>query len=160
MYYGVAIKEHIRDMINIVCRVLGNGENDTAHILISGTIAVETNYGTYLDPTPFRAGSGLCQFDRIGFDNVKEKVLGYHKDWNNLLVTEFGINLEYITYDMIEYNPLLSIIFCRLYYKLIKEPIPKNILDISKYWKKYYNTECGKGTSFKFLEKYKVYYND
>ena len=136
-------------MVSHVCGVL---DSDTrAEKLLLGTMAQETHMGTYKDPTEFRAGSGICQFDRIAFDDVKARTKQSRKA---LVQTELNINLDKVEYNMLEYNPVLSILFARLKYKLIAEEIPHDLEGQARYWKKYYNTEAGKGT----VEEYKQNY--
>ena len=49
-------------------------------------------------------------------------------------------------------NIALQIAFCRLCYRRVPKPIPNNLEDMAKYWKKHYNTEKGKGTVDHFKE--------
>ena len=62
------------------------------------------------------------------------------------------MDLSLIEWEHLRYNPYLSLIFTRLLYRFVKEPIPSTIEDRAKYWKKYYNTEAGKGTPEHYLE--------
>lgn len=59
--------------------------------------------------------------------------------------------------EHLRYNPYLSLIFTRLFYRLIPEAIPETIEGRAKYWKKYYNTVLGKGTVEHYLEMNRVY---
>ena len=43
-------------------------------------------------------------------------------------------------------NLAIQVFFCRIKYRRDKDPIPKNLLERAKYWKRVYNTEGGKGT--------------
>ena len=152
--YGVVNKQHIFDSVDAVCTSLGNGKHNAAHKLVLGTIATETNFSEYKDPTPFRAGSGLCQFDFVGYQEVIVRTKERHK---KKILNDFDIVINKVTYEMLEYNPLLSIIFCRLFYKLIPDEIRDDLYSMSHYWKKYYNTIAGKGTQEKFVSKYNHY---
>jgi hypothetical protein len=133
---------------------LGNGANNAANKLILGTIATETRFGEYRDPTPFRAGSGLCQIDQKTFFDIKARTRKHNKD---LILKEFDISIENVTYSMLEYNPLLSVMFCRLFYKLIPEEIENDIKCLSMYWKRYYNTSLGKGNEQQFIGNYNYF---
>ena len=149
--YGIVERQHIFDIVANICQVLGNGANESANKLILGTIAAETMLGEYKDPTPFRAGTGICQFDKIAFQDVKART---RKHNTKLILENFNIDIHKVTYDMLEYNPLLSIIFCRLFYKLIPAEIPSDLYLMACYWKRYYNTEQGKGTVEHFIGNY------
>jgi len=151
MYYGITDIQQIFDTVEEVCTVLGNGGNSCANKLILGTIAAETRFGTYKDPTPFKAGSGLCQMDYVGY----KEVINRTREHNEQLLNEnFGIDILKVEFNDLEYNPLLSIIFCRLFYKLIPEEIKDDVSNLAYYWKRYYNTKAGKGTKEHFIGNY------
>ena len=154
MFYGVVKEHHIPDMCAEVVRVLGGGER--AFKLLLGTCATESNFGYYEDTTDFSAGTGLCQYDKKPFYWDLERIVK-NKKWVKLCKDSWDINLNQVTWEMLEYNPFLSIIFARLKYKLVPEAIPESLQGIAEYWKKYYNTELGKGTPEKFVTKYNQY---
>lgn len=132
-----------------VCDVLGHGLNKMGPALLAETAAVETQLGNYKDPTPNGAGYGICQFDLIGFQDVirrtrardKAKVLDY-----------FGYYLDGSKLEDLGDDPLLSLIFCRLKYRLIPDLIPTDIVSRASYWKRWYNSELGKGTVEHYLK--------
>ena len=45
-----------------------------------------------------------------------------------------------------------GIVFCRVKYRRDPNPIPTDITEIAKYWKRVYNTNSGAGTISHFLE--------
>lgn len=154
MYYGAIDKYEVFKMIIKVCDVFGYGANNNADKLISGTIAVETDYGLSKDNTEY-SGAGLCQFDKEPFEDIQRRIVTYHNgDWCQSAKKNFDIDLSQVTWQSLKYSPLVSIIFCRLTYKLRPEPIPISIEEMGEYWKKWYNSELGKGTVKKFIEKY------
>jgi hypothetical protein len=59
-------------------------------------------------------------------------------------------------------NLLYSCIMARLHYWFIKEPLPgpKDVEGLAAYWKKYYNTLAGEGTTTQFVEAYSLYIAD
>ena len=101
MFYGVIDKDQIFKTVKKVCEVLGNGKNNVADKLILGTIAVETSFGNCKDYTPFGAGSGLCQFDRIGFEEVMHRTRDHNRE---AVKREFGIDINKVEYEWLEYN--------------------------------------------------------
>ncbi len=151
-FYGAIDKKSIYEMTKKVCDVLGHGKNHTAIPLIIGTMCAETQLGTLKDPTEFSVGSGIAQFDKIGYVDVLKRTSKTNKE---IIREEFAIDIDKVTYSMLEYNPLLSIIFCRLKYRLIPEPIPKTLEAQAQYWKTYYNTSAGKGTVDHYIKLYK-----
>ena len=156
-YYGVSSKEEIFLHVKHVCDVLGYGKNKSAHILLLGTLAAETNLGTFRDNTNYSAGNGISQFDRLPFEDIQSRVCHYHKDWVETIKEEFDIDISTVTWHSLHYSPLASIIFARLLYKLIPDEIPSELKYIAKYWKKHYNTELGKGSEDEFIKKFHEY---
>lgn len=73
------------------------------------------------------------------------------------IITDLGVDISLVEWEHLRYNPYLSLIFTRLLYRLVKESIPSTIEERAKYWKKYYNTELGKGTPEHYLEMNKIY---
>lgn len=142
MYYGLISKKHLEDMSVSVCDCLGYGSNNVAHKLLIETAGAETNHGTIKDPTTY-AGMGLTQFDKIPFYDVKNRAR--HSD-KQKIADDFDIVLDLVEWEHLRYNPLLCLIFTRLKYKKIPELIPDTLQGRAEYWKKYYNTEAGKGT--------------
>ena len=49
-------------------------------------------------------------------------------------------------------NIAVQVFFCRIKYRRDKDPIPNNVQERAKYWKKVYNTEGGKGTVTHYLK--------
>ena len=45
----------------------------------------------------------------------------------------------------------------RIHYLRVPEKLPDNLIGYSRYWKKYYNTEQGKGTEEEFVKNYNMY---
>jgi len=131
-----------------VCQCLGNGANQTAVKLLIETAGAETGKGTIKDNT-IEAGMGITQFDWIGFKDVLDRTR--EKDRDKIL-EYFDIDIDWIKWEDLRYNPLLAMIFTRLKYKLIPEAIPNALEARAKYWKKYYNTEAGKGTPEHYLK--------
>ena len=54
--------------------------------------------------------------------------------------------------DILEHNIAAGIIMCRLKYRRVPKPIPHDLMGQAKYWKKYYNSDLGAGTSEKFIQ--------
>ena len=78
--------------------------------------------------------------------NLKDKIL-----------TDLGVDISLVEWEHLRYNPYLSLIFSRLLYRFVSEPIPLTIEERADYWKKFYNTEKGKGTPEHYLEMNRVY---
>ncbi len=148
MYYGISGPIEAVKLARMVCAVLGNGSNETAVQLLVETSQQETKLGAYRDPTPYSAGHGICQFDKIGFVDVRQRTRAAAA---RSIYKRFGVTLKQVEHRELEFSPMLSFIFCRLFYRLIPEPIPKTLAGRAAYWKKYYNTEKGAGTAEEYI---------
>jgi len=147
-YYGLSSPLEAVRLAKLICDVLGYGSNGNAHKLLVETAQQETQLGYYLDPTPYYAGHGLCQFDKIAFDDVKRRT---RKRVIQLIEKHFGVNISRVQHRELEYSPFLSMLFCRLFYRLIPHPIPKSIKARANYWKTYYNTAKGHGRAGQYI---------
>lgn len=143
-YYGLVSAEEAREIAEKVSSALDGGEvNQLAVDLMLETAAQETHLGKFRDESPYNAGVGLCQIDLIAFIDMRNRVRDDHKA---TILHAFNIDLNEVTYRELSYSPLLSFIYCRLYYKLIPDPIPDSLDGRAQYWKEFYNTARGKGS--------------
>jgi len=145
--YGLAKQDHIYDIVYEVCNTLGYGANRCADELLLETMAAETGLGTVPDKT-LGAGMGIAQFDKLPFEDVKKRVLASRNGqrWADDILEDFGIDIHLVEWDHLRYNPLLSVIFMRLKYKLLPQEIPGTVEGRALYWKNFYNSYLGKGT--------------
>ena len=146
-YYGLIDEEEFYKIVDEVVKVLGNGKNHNADKLLLETARAETNLGFTKDLGIKTGGVGLCQFDELPFNDVKQRSLKYRE----LILDKLKIDISKVEWSELAYNPLLSVLFCRLKYKLIPEEIPTTLEDRAKYWKKYYNSVLGAGTIYHYL---------
>ncbi|MEH6649981.1 MAG: hypothetical protein V7707_08165 [Motiliproteus sp.] len=148
-FYGLTEPTHAVDIATQVCDLLGHGKNNRAVHLLLETAAQETHLGQYRDGTDYRAGFGLCQVDEIGFVDVVQRTRSKNKA---LLKEQFDIDLDLVAHRELEHSPLLSMVICRLHYKLKPEVVPVDLADRAAYWKKHYNTVAGKGEPVEFID--------
>lgn len=149
MFYGVISLEHLKAATKAVCDCIGHGRNNKAVAMLLETCAAETHCGNYRDPTPNGAGRGVTQIDHGTFDWLKDK---YQNSAIAAKLDErFGIDIRRVQHSELDYNPLLALIFARLRYWTVTECIPATRKLRADYWKKYYNTELGKGTAQHYL---------
>lgn len=147
--YGLVSKAQVKHFAQAVCDVLGRGEQNSAVYLLCETAAVETQYGSYADPTPNGAGRGLMQCDEIAFRDVINRASA--KDITSIKAA-FDIDLKIVEWNDLNYSPLLAMIIARLHYKLRPGAIPQTVKGRAAYWKQYYNTVLGKGTVEHYLK--------
>jgi len=137
--FGWIDSRNLKLQAQAVVDCLGGG--DDAYRLILETAGVESQFGTIKDRTK-GAGIGICQFDRIPFYDRKPKMLKYR----DKVLQDLGVDLFLVEWEHLRYDSFVSLIMCRLYYLIIKEPLPNDLIGRARYWKKYYNTSAGKGT--------------
>lgn len=150
--YGLKHISDIRKMATDICKCLGNGVNNNAVDLLCETAMAETIGGTLEDKTKY-AGMGLTQFDELPFKDLQSRIT---KKQAEKIYTCFGIKVWEIQWEDLRYEPFLCLLFTRLQYLPFKEVIPTTLEGRAKYWKKYYNTEAGKGTVEHYLEVNKI----
>ena len=150
--YGIVDKEFLYKYARTICDVIGHGANNKAVDLIVETAIAETGGGRLEDKTD-GAGMGITQFDKFPFEDLKDRSLRLRTK----IMTCLGVDITKVQWDDLRYNAFLSLLFTRLQYFPFSEEIPKTIEERAVYWKKYYNTEAGKGTPQHYLEMNKNY---
>jgi hypothetical protein len=147
MNYGFIDKECINLQAKAICDALGNGKNGVADKMIIETAIAETALGKIEDKTK-SAGMGICQFDKMPFYDIRDRNM--HRQ--RVILKKLGVDISLVEWEHLRYSSFLSLLFCRLFYKLIPYEIPLKIEDRARYWKKHYNTELGKGSVEHFME--------
>jgi hypothetical protein len=146
--YGLAHPAQLQLIVQAVCDCLGHGSRGMAVTMLMETAAQETRLGMYGDPTPDGAGRGVFQVDEIAFLDVQARA---RLSDVNVIARTFGVDIRRVSHEQLDFSPLLSAIFARLFYKLIPEPFPLDLAGRAAYWKKYYNTISGRGTIQEFI---------
>lgn len=153
MYYGVISIDYLRSIAVAVASCIGNGVHGNAALMCMETAAAETRCGQYRDPTPDGAGRGVGQTDEGTFDWLKKKY--QTSAIADAIERDFGIRLSRVNHDDLDYNPLLSMIFVRLRYWVVDEPIPRTLAERAAYWKLHYNSSEGKGNEEHYTKQVK-----
>lgn len=115
--------------------------------MVLETAAQETQLG-YIEDTTREAGMGLCQFDQIGFHDTKTRSVRFVQT----IKDRFSINISLINRESLRYNPFLSLLFCRLKYKLVRDSIPDTVEGRWSYYKRWYNSYLGEAGKESYLE--------
>jgi len=128
-----------------------------AERLLLGTMAQESNFGTYLKQVNGPA---------LGIFQMEPRT--YYDLWNTILKNDLKlatlIRNDYPSKQVIDpeemiYNLKFACKMARVFYYRIKEEIPDSSdpNEIFKYYKKYWNTSLGDTTQQEFLASYKKY---
>ena len=151
----MAIKEeHLRRMIKDTLTPFNWYTPDVEELLML-TMATETHLGEYLKQEGGIA-EGIYQIEPETAIDIHNNWLHYREDTANRVysyMTMMGKDLRY----NLQYQTLLA----RIHYLRVEEAIPDkdDVEGLAKYWKQYWNTEEGKGTVLKAMEKYEYYVN-
>jgi len=123
--------------------------------LILGTIAQESAFGKYRKQLGSGIALGICQIEPETFNDCIENYLNFRHELKRKILETCDIS-DFNSSDLY-LNDRLSICIARVKYMRNSEPIPNTLEGYAKYWKKYYNTELGKGKVEEFIENYKLY---
>lgn len=158
------LASHLRDDIIIPCLTyLQNGidlrlNSESAINLMLGTPAVETDMGKYLHQIKGSA-LGLYQIEPTTHDLVVEWLQKeYPKLYTRVKLLQVSSS-EISEIEELKFNLYYQTAIARCLYYSIKEPLPlaDDLYALATYWKRYYNTEKGKGKVCDFVTNYKKY---
>lgn len=129
--------------------------------LLLGTCAQESLMGYYLHQIKGPA-LGIYQMEPATHDDIWNNYLKY----NQALETKLRCIAYYFNYNpptsakpapsLLVYSLRYATAMCRVHYLRVSEALPEadDVLALANYWKKYYNTEKGKGTVTDFIHNY------
>lgn len=122
--------------------------------MIAGTACVESNCGEYIKQVKGPA-CGIFQIEPKTARDIYTNYIQYHSNYKHYYDKYYN---NYLTLEQnLKFNLAFSIFMCRMFYMRIKAPIPDTVQEQAQYWKKYYNTELGKGTVDNYIKKGKRY---
>lgn len=152
-YYGLISRQQALDTAIAVNDIISPNSGANGVLMILESCAAETLLGTHKDLTNYSAGTSIAQIDNGTFIWLRDK---YGKSSvANRINEHFDIDIRRVQYFELEHNPLLGMIWCRLRYLTVSEPIPDTLDGRAAYWKKWYNSTEGKGTPEGYIEKVK-----
>lgn len=159
-FYGIATIKEIELFTGEVCEFFDgklvidekynyhyNQKYLNAYNLMMETMATETHLGEWED-TDVDNGMGLAQIDLIKWKDIQENSMEHRKAiWN-----KWHIDLKLVAFEALRYGWKQAIILTRLGYKRIPALIPSTRKERANYWKQYWNTYKGAGTTKHYLE--------
>jgi hypothetical protein len=144
-------REQFGDLVERTLRRMGAElAGPDAQALVLGTAAVESDFGTYLRQLGGGPARGPFGMEPPTFAWLAGKYRSrFCDDW-----TWVSLNFAAQEWDLVA-----AIVFCRLRYRVDREPIPAaaDVDALARYWKRVYNTELGAGTVEDFTEKFHRY---
>lgn len=133
--------------------------SDDAVALMLGTAAQESLMGTYITQMNlgFRGGLGIFQMEGRTYDDIWGSVVENNRIMKAKIMLFLCCNGKPPASRLVS-DLSLAAVMTRLYYSRIRESLPKadDILGMANYWKKYYNTNLGKGKVEDFVANYKA----
>jgi len=127
-----------------------------AENLLLGTAAHESKMGTNLVQQGGPA-LGIFQMEPATHDDCWNNYLAYRNDLAAKAVELCAHKME--RREQLVWNLYYATAMCRLQYNRFKEPLREadDVGALARYWKRYWNTDQGKGTVEQFMEHYALY---
>jgi len=124
--------------------------------LLLGTMAQESAFGKYIKQRGKGPALGVYQMEPATHNDIRDNYIAHRRDLKQLFL-ELGYT-EF-TPDKLLYDLRYATIFTRLHYARVPAPLPArgDIAGMADYWKQYYNTPLGKGTTEEFINNYNKY---
>jgi len=154
----------IKSLIKSTCEGMGDKfASEDAITLIHETGLVESGY-KYLRQLGDGPAKSFWQIEPLSaVDNLQH----YLKHRKSLMLRcamvsmidlkHWQNNDERLWANILEKNTAAGIVHCRIKYWRVPKPMPNTLEGRAKYWKKYYNTDQGKGTEEKYIDTVKEY---
>jgi len=155
---------------NIICPTLlelsrykTNCTSHSAVNLLFGTCCVESNLCEYVRQIGFdlkgiKGAFGIYQMEKRTHDDILDKYISFRPKLKELIFKKFRDERIPGHLQLVS-DPFYATAMCRIHYMRISEelPHPKDVDGMAKYWKKYYNTDKGKGKEKDFITKFNKY---
>ena len=120
--------------------------------LLLETCAVESDFGKYDRQIGGGPARGIFQMEPSTAVDIVNNYVSYRR---KLIDVVGGCNYEGDVINLLDDRT--AIIMACIHYLRVKAPVPSTRLGRARYWKKYYNTDLGKGTVEKYMEKASLY---
>lgn len=150
----------LRDVIIVpVTMGLGLYSPNSTNLLL-GTCAQESNMGHFLvqQKIGFQGGIGIFQMEKNTFDDIWDRRISNNISMKAKIRLLLGYEGKPPAQRMAT-DLALATTMARVFYAAIpdKLPEPDDIEGMAAYWKKFYNTRFGAGTTQEFVSNYRKY---
>lgn len=136
--------------------------SEAASQLIMGVAWQESGKGKYLVQLGNGPALGFIQMEPATHDDIWKNYLAYKKERaefvRGLALVEDNETGEFPNHISLRDSLPYQIAMCRCHFLRVSEGLPKagDVEGMAAYWKKYYNTELGKGTEEEFIKNFPV----
>jgi hypothetical protein len=116
--------------------------------LVLGT-ALQESHLTYIKQLGEGPALGVCQMEPNTHDDIWENFLKYRNVLSDAVLDIGGPNAPELIWNL-----KYSVAMCRVHYRRVRSPLPQagDVAGQAQYWKTYYNTELGKGTTQEYID--------
>lgn len=152
----IDVKQLRDEVIRPVLKELGL-HSDSAEQLLLGTVAQESKVGTYIKQLGKGPAVGIYQMEPATHDDIWKHYLSYKPELA-AKVRSFLIGDEPNASEM-KGNLYYATAMARIHYSRKPGFLPKadDVSGLAYYWKRFYNTNLGKGTEKEFRDNYNKY---
>ena len=132
--------------------------SQAAENLIMGTAAQESGLGTYVEQVGGGPARGIFQMEPATLDDCYVNFLDYRADLK-AKIDSYLAPQPASKADQLATNNAYAAAMCRVRYMRVSAALPdaNDIPGLAAYWKQYYNTAGGKGTTDEFIANYNRY---
>ena len=143
------MKDIISEVLSILENYTGIQKTKEAVNLVYETGMAESGYRALVQ----KGGGPAVSFFQIEPATGRDIFNNYVEYRQTLVEALIQFGLDPMNLDFcIKTNIAIAICMCRFHYRRVPSAIPKTKEGRAKYWKKYYNTELGKGSVEHYLE--------
>jgi len=147
-------KNQLRELIEETLKEINLYSEDAVNLLM-GTAAQESHLGVYIRQLGCGVAQGIFQMEAATLEDIKQNYLSYRPELSEIILK--ACNSMSITPDSLRWNLKLATCMARVHYLRVDEPLPDDLQGYAEYWKKYYNSYLGKGSTSEFIHNYKTY---
>ena len=121
-----------------------------AEALLLGTAAQESHCGRYLHQLGNGPALGIFQMEPATYHDIWENYIAYRPKIQKQLAILWPVRPE--PEEMVV-NLLLAAVMSRIHYRRVPVPLPQaeDLSGLADYWKKYFNSSLGRGTTAEFI---------
>jgi hypothetical protein len=143
------LRLHIRSTLQLV-----NMWSCDAEELLIGTAAQESHLGYYRRQIRGPA-RGIYQMEPATERDIWDNYLRVRPDISDLVYAICGVDGP--DQIQLERNLMYQTIMARIHYRRVSAPLPPaaNLTEQARYWKRYYNTDQGRGRPSEYIENYR-----
>ena len=147
-------KSQFRDIVRTILHEIQLHSPEAEDIVVE-TCAQESQFGTYLKQLGGGPARGPYQMEQETEEDIWKNLLRYHSGMRDRLRTISGVIIP--SPWQMAVNLAYSTAMCRYKYVMFPGNIPSTVSGRAAYWKQYYSTPGGSGTTAEYLENYEKY---